>query len=466
MKQRTLHVSTIVIMAVCAHLFAEPKPGEVFRVYHKHAPRWIVSNCGASYCHGNSPHTSTFDIDINNATRIELAIDLWGGHIGSKKTVEINGGSPVELVQPNTPTSPECYYYDFQGAFMELPLSQFKNGRNDLTFRAGSVGGCKGQGAKGWYWLYSLTMYVYYDAGAVTHTTGSVVSPGSGAAIADNPQFSLELDGSAADVDSVIYICRYDDFPYKGTGVYRDWHFRQTPRSYSFNSAGVSTAAPYTATWDTEWIPDQPNSMNVAAWIVRKDGIRFMTRAVDGITFNRNRSIRMYKPSNVSEKFGSAFVRTCDVPIGDDVTQASRAILRLSTWSGGGDTPHRVWINETLIPGTKGAFHKPAIIRNDIPLDALRKGNNEFKIDKNKSGVHAFEINWPGPVFFVEYEKMVDIRSKSTHAQRVTIRGRRPARYYRPDGRRIVTTRSARHGVVLFVGAHGRIAGCTVHLAK
>ncbi len=391
------------------NLFADPQPGDIFKVYNAYVPagenrpRIVVAdpNCNTPYCKGKTtPVVKEVVLDINDATRAELVIEQWGGHIGSaNKSIKINDNRWLALPVPKTPTAAECYFYNLNGVSTEIPLSYLKNGINSFYFTT-RPGQCKAEGYPGWFWVYSVRFIIYYNP-SKPHPNGTITSPASGESIGDKQQISISVD-SPNSVSKVELVGYYEDFDWEGNGVYRQWHCRYYYDKV-MNIIGQSNESPYSVIWDTSTLPDQKD-MKIAAMITDSDGMSYMTEAVENLSFDRSHSIKMYKPSDVPQMFCGARNKQCLIAVSDDPAKAKKAWLYFSTWSGSGDD-REVYLNNNKLSGTLGLFHDRYFAKLSVPTGFIKQGLNEFRIVGKRKGEHAFEINWPGPVLMIEYEK-------------------------------------------------------------
>jgi hypothetical protein len=114
----------------------------------------------------------------------------------------------------------------------------------------------------------------------------------------------------------------------------------------------------------------------------------------------------MYSAINVPENFATQTDSAmCAFNIPDDLIDAFSAKLVLSTFSSG-PVDREVYINNiAIVKGGWGRWHRLALCEEHIPPMVLKQGYNEFKIKANLPGEHAFEVNWPGPALFIEYDK-------------------------------------------------------------
>ena len=128
----------MIISNIANHSF---KPGEIFweKTYTQ----------GRGFIHhiqGNQPQRkiSAFDIDLEDrldgAVKTEIAVEYWGGHIGtSEQQFRVNGSEWFDLPQPvDTPTSPQLYFRVILGnPPVVIPDDILKNGLNHIEIKAG-----------------------------------------------------------------------------------------------------------------------------------------------------------------------------------------------------------------------------------------------------------------------------------------------------------------------------------------
>jgi hypothetical protein len=418
MRFQKLFVGPWLPVFLAGLLHADPQPGDVFKEWPLYVPAelWTVvvdPACKAFYCveqWKGAPPSFTVNLDLENAIKAELVGEWWGGHVGSVKLMTVNGVRNVSLPQPNTPGDPACWLHTLNGAAKEIPLEHLNDGSNTFVFEARPQGSCSGAGVPGWWWIYSLRVRVYYDK-SLPHVEGTITAPASDSWISDNQTVGLRIDGDEDAVDRVEFVGYHDDFPWKGVGVYRQWHF-----SYRYaqmlNHIGTDDEAPYEVEWDTDWIPDGDEPMQISARIVDRNSMIYMAPPAENLRFARGRIVKMYPADGVPGNFsGVGGRRDCNIQIDDDPSGAQWAILQVSTWNGDNEAG-KISFNGTPIGGWKGYHHDRAFIVNDVPTEKLRQGANNIHIDGRGEGGHAFEVNWPGPVLFVEYDNPSPMAAK------------------------------------------------------
>jgi hypothetical protein len=242
---------------------------------------------------------------------------------------------------------------------------------------------------------------VYYEP-SVPHIEGRITSHKSDGWLEDYPMVALEIDGDESEVDRVEFVGFHDSFAWKGVGVCRQWHF-----SYRYdemlNHIGTDDEAPYEVEWDTEWVPDSDEPVSISARIVDNNGMIYMAPAAENLKWARERIVNMYTASGVPGNFsGVGGRRDCKINIGDNPSGALRARMFVSTWNGDNEAG-KITFNGTLLHGWMGYHHDRAFINLEVPTSKLQQGANNVHIDGRGESGHAFEVNWPGPVVFVEH---------------------------------------------------------------
>lgn len=417
---RTTFLPVLLVLFTSPAGFSQgPEPGDLFCEYvypHRFSPLDpAASNPGAIAMRGArvpEKYERLLDIAaVRGAIRAELAIEYWGGHIGTTgQKFRVNGNQWIDLPQPrNTPTAPQCYYRTLLGAAVPIPPASLKPGSNTFEFAAGPQS-CYNFNW-GFYWIYAFTVRLYY-APKPDSLAGRIVSPAPGASIDDYPKLTAEAHGSHASIARVDFVAEYEDFNWRGDGVYRAWQY-QTARGRLRRHIGTADREPWSATWDTTWVPDQDQPVRIVAWITDTAGDTRVTEAVAVKLARRGRSVRMYKPYDVPEAFG---VRTgarkiCKIDITDDPATARGARLALSTWSAAHAS--EIGLNDAVLVKTVGPVHNYSHDLLPVPPGMLRKGTNVFHVYAT-TREHAAEINWPGPVLLLEFRRPTTVAQAPT----------------------------------------------------
>jgi hypothetical protein len=414
-------VAALVLAARAAA--ADPAPGDLFHEYRYDAetiievdPDTQQPNLKFAKRRQVSFRVRSLDIwDLEDATRAEIAFEIWGGHAGtSGQTVRVNGGAwtPIPEVE-GTPGEPRCYHRTRLGsAVVPLPIGAIKLGRNTFEFRAGKQI-CH---SINWpiYKIYGFTVRVYYDPARKPRPDGRIVGPRDGGTIGDGPALAAEVRGAPGNPDKleftpssvtrVEYVGLYDDFNWEGDGRFRRWHF-QLERGALARHIGTATAPPYRVTWDNRWIPDQTQPIELAARIVDSHGLVYMTSSLRVTLSRPDRSVRLYRASGVPEAFGVRIGqrKSCEVVIAEDPRRARAARLVVSTWAGA--HADAIGFNGRKVFDRIGRPDDYGYDVREIDPAVFRRGNNEFFIFSGTEE-HQAEVNWPGPAVILEFPPM------------------------------------------------------------
>jgi hypothetical protein len=354
------------------------------------------------------PHTPV-EIEIGGlagAVRAEIAVEYWGGHIGtSEQSFRINEGPWTELPQPvGTPGRPECYYRTLLGnPAVEFPVGLLREGTNEIRFHAGPQV-CH-DFRWGFFWVYAFTIRVFYEDAPEDETPGLEVSGGVSRADRDEP---VRLDfvpaAEATHTRLVHAVARYRGFDWEGNGRFHDWHFhtrygamRGHVGTVNAQDEGVIPAM----RWDTSLVPDQEEPIRVVALAMGEDGLWTVSRFADYRLRRSSRKVVLVEPDRVPEAFG--------VRIGEgksclfrDVDEQSLVSARLlvSTWSAA--HADEIGLNGRMLLPRVGVVHDVSHEVIDVPPGLLDHGTNTFYVF-SRTEHHAAEINWPGPAMLLEY---------------------------------------------------------------
>lgn len=398
------------------NLSANPKPGNVFREYHltgggsngDKTEQWADEFVFISHHTGERStkgYRTIENVDLKHAVKAEFVASYWGGHIGSEnRRVEFNDHPGINLpLIKNTPNQPECYFSQQCQEACEIPLEYLNHGDN--RFRLEVDNQICYSFNWGWFWTNQVVLRIYYDPSKVDHPYGKIESPKSNSTVSDYSKISCMIE--RGDVEKVEFIGKYNDFSWGGSGEFNTWHgiFWMKDTNLQKNIGTASGLYPY-VNWDCRWIPDQ-DDVKIAARIVDKSGMIYMTEAVENISLNHGeREVKMYPAIDVPENFATQTDSvTCMFNIQGNLENAFLAKIVLSTFSGG-TTDREIYINDVpIVKGGWGKWHRLAFCEEYVPLNIFKPGRNEFKIKANYPKEHAFEVNWPGPVLFIEYNK-------------------------------------------------------------
>jgi flagellar hook assembly protein FlgD len=397
-----------------------PQPGEVYREYVKTIQpgikTWRVTDPNASNpgSPGNSPsdflpnYVHSINIsDYSNVKRVEVIIDAWGGHVGTTgKKMKFNNSSWITIPELNTtPTSGQCYAQQVTYV-INVPVSHLKQGTN--TFQ-GTSGGqtCYNFNWGQWGW-YGIIVRVYYNGGK-GQTTGSISSISNGGTFKDNPVIQVSPNGAVSKIELLAKLDAYDT---DGDGIFNEWGGDYHRTSWNDpiklnNHIGTITTSPYSMTWNTEWVPDQPNgSISLMARIQNPSGYWYCAPVVSNLTLSRtNHSVRLFKPKSgsVPQSFWVRDGQTKSSKVSiNTLSNAKEARAYIRTWNGNenGESFY-TRVNGYTIP-KYGIDHFYSLDMLNIPISSLRTGDNTITFH-SETVHHGIEIMWPGPAIIVKY---------------------------------------------------------------
>ena len=399
----------------------EPAPGTVYREYAltMDGNNWRVTDPNAVEHHDGAADflpNPVLELDVERlegATRAELLIDRWGGHVGTQGLqLRFNENAWIDL--PTLSTTPEgsdpsCYLFQ-DNPIVEVPLTHLQEGINTLEGMSGNQD-CHGFNWGQWGW-YGVVLRVYYDEDA-PHPLGRIVSPQSGAVLSENPVIEVEAyDTTGAGIDRIDVLAYYEGYDEDGDGLFADWHGHL---HYADLSGHVGSLVgpplqevPYSFRWDTRYVPDQAEGdVRLIARIRDTEGRWYVTEPVEGLSLKREgATVRFVPPQDVPEAF---WVRDGDqeasrllIPDDYDPTQVEEVALHLRTWNGhnhGTGTLTRVGDWTGALPGID---HNYAYTIYPLPPEALKPGETEVGFH-SETHHHGVELLWPGPALTIRY---------------------------------------------------------------
>ena len=418
--------------------FANPQPGDIYReYYHTMRPadgdEWRVTdplidvNKYPAVVELNllpNPHVGITIDDLQGAIRAEAVITIWNGHIGTwKKKIRFNDNAWIPIPELGASNgipaghNGQCYMGEYNVS-VDIPLGNLVQGAN--VFDGENEGqdcysfdtGNRGWGQFGWY---NIIIRIYYNSSKL-HPTGQITSPQQGGTFTDNATVSANVSSG---VDRVDFLAYYNGLDTDGDGVFQEYHHDyESPRLQTGinirNHVGTATAAPWQATWNTSWVPDQDaGSIKVLARV--RDAstqIWYVTPEVSGLSLQRNgTSVKMYKPLNVPERMWSQDGNTpiprsnVNIPPEDNLGNAVDAVMHIRTWDNlDGEAPagHYTKLNNWYAPNY-GEDHYFSDDILSVPPGEILSGTNTFEIYSPATGSHGIEVLWPGPELLVKF---------------------------------------------------------------
>jgi len=413
--------------------FRHPQPGDIYKEYKQvmlEYYQWRVTDPNAtnSYfdTHPEYLTNTVLYVDIDDlvgAVKAEAVIDLWQGHTGTTgKKMRVNGNSWIDIPElTTTPTAAQCYYSQ-SNVTIDIPLSHLVTGTNSFEgTNDGQTCYDFGWGQHGWN---GIIFRIYYDA-SKAHPTGSITSPTTGGSIGEWGTVTATASASAG-VAQVDFIGYYYGPDLDGDGVYTDWQYYYHRGHFETSldlkgHIGTDYSEPYEATWNNQWIPNQPSGMKVLARIKDNNGVWYVTDAVENVTFSRgNNSVEMFPTTDTPEDFDaraySAKQAYIDVPSGTDLASAYAAKLVVSTWnslSGGIQSGESYYyrLNGYYFPAF-GEDHFWSLDWFDVPLTDIATGSNTYEMYSESQSTEIF-THWPGPTILVRWVDLVPVQLSS-----------------------------------------------------
>jgi hypothetical protein len=418
--KKMLFVS-IIIMFFSQSILAQPAPGDLFREY-----RWFYEKGDAGQAirvggkqgqfhpdrgseHGyiNAPMQLPHDLDLVEAVKAEIIVEKILCHDGTTGlAIQINNSDWFYFPEASDIPAPQSRYQHHTYPVIRVPVSVFKSGANN-SFRL------RVDPKHPWGWPQNLIngvhVRIYYNPETKPHHTGAITSPKSGDELGDTVKLSVETESAGSAIKQVDYVGLYEDVNYEGDGIYRQWHYIYFHRKL-MHHIGSATKAPFEIIWDTSWVPDQKEPLQIAARITDQTGLTYKTQAVTNLSLKRtNRSVELCKPYDIPQKWVTrSGEKTESFDVRGDLNTAVAAQLVWSSWSPG-------YMNGILINGTKvfdqegpryqTYYHRVTL--KDVSM--FRSGRNILTTGKtpkyNGKMVHGMEVNWPGIMVLIQYNK-------------------------------------------------------------
>jgi len=340
--------------------------------------------------------------DLENATGAELIIDHLQSHGGTTGLeVQIGNSSWLPVPSPATLPDPKSAYMFHHNARVAIPLSSLNKGEN-IRFRM------RVDPEHPWNWpqnlIYSVVLKIRYAD--KTRFRGVVHSLDKSPVTNNNFHFLLESTEQER-VKKVEYFGKYLDADYVGNGLYADWKLYYREDSVC-GLIGNSDKAPFDITWNTEWIPDQQQPIEVLARVHLDNGLICHARLEKGLQLERDYSVKLLRPFAVPQNWVTREDRFSEKFRVADTTRIREALITWSSWS-------PCYNEGILLNGdtlTQPVNARPCydyfIHREAIDPSKLIAGENTLTTLKtplrNGSMVHGMEVQWPGIMVKVKYK--------------------------------------------------------------
>jgi len=398
---------------------ARPAPGEVFREYTWYAETGDAGQAlrvggkqgqyhpdrGSAHGYVNAPVELPHEFDLQFATRAEVVIEKILCHDGTRGlALRVNDHDWIEVPECVHIPVPQWAYQHHTYPVVPIPLEQLKRGMgNTFQMRVAPE--------HPWNWPQSLIngvhFRIYYDAAKKAHATGRIVLAQAEDPASEIVTLSLDVHRLTGEVRHVDYVGHYEDVNFEGDGEYTQWHCHFSHGTLT-NHIGSAMHAPWAVDWDTTWVPDQQQPIQVAARLVDESGLIFMTEPVEFILNRSAVSVELCKPYDIPRKWVTrSGEHTERFEVKGDPQQATALQLAWSSWSPG--YMNGIYINDVQVFDTEGPTYQYFAHRVTIDeVSMLRRGTNTLKTGKTPlydgKMVHGMEVNWPGIMVLVRYE--------------------------------------------------------------
>ena len=416
---KRVYVVWLVVFWVCHEVPAQPGPGDVFREY-----RWfheegdagqairvggkrgqVHPDRGSAPGYINAPFTWPFAIDLAEATKAEIVLEKIMCHEETTGlAIQINESDWFYFPEPAQIPTPQGQYQYHVFPVLRVPLSAFKPGA-DNAFRL------RVDPKHPWNWPQNLIngvhVRIYYHPETKAHPAGRITSIQDGDALGETVKLCTATQDNKP-FTRVDYVGLYEDVNLEGDGVYRQWHYLYFHgRLMQHIGSATNTSS---VQWDTTWIPDQKEPMQICARIADDTGLTYQTEAITGLTLaRRTHAVELCKPYGIPPKWVTrSGEKTETFDIHGDLKQALSAQLVWCSWSPG--YMRGIFINGVQVFDREGPNYRTHYHRVTLKdLSPLQSGRNTLTTGMtpkiNGKMVHGMEVNWPGIMVLVRYRK-------------------------------------------------------------
>ncbi len=410
----------VALLLQAAEARAQPAPGDVFREY-----AWTLPDRG-----DNEPHLRvggrldyrkqppdlgegsdrdgaiplTHVVDLEGAVRAEIQVEKVLSHAGTTGlAVKVNASEWIRFPEAAGIPEPQTDFYHHTYPIAPVPLEVLRPGDdNFFAFRVDPE--------HPWNWpqnlLYGVILRVYYVEERA-RARGSIATLEPGGRIGESVTLRVEGPGALDGVSRVDYLALYEDVNLEGDGIYRQWH-HVFDRGEIAGHLGTSREAPFEVTWDTRWVPDQREPIEVAARIVDRDGMVFFTPTVGGLTLERSFSVELCKPGDIPRLWVTrSGTHTSSFHTQGDLDRAEAIQIVWNSWSPG--YFNGILLNDYVIFAHGDVNYVPRVYRlTSEDVYKLEPGANfvTTRQTPKKHGtemVHGAEVQYPGFMVLIRY---------------------------------------------------------------
>ena len=400
-------------------LMAEPTPGDLFREYTFTSSTGDAGGAirvggkkgvsypdrGSDHDYVNTPIRFPHEVDLKHAIKAEVVVEKILSHNGTHGlAIQFNDGDWIELPSPESIPRPRRDYYHHACITVPISLDQLHaDDSNRFRLRVDPE--------QGWNWpqhlVYGVHLRIYYDSLQLSPVTATITTSDQESTKNELIPLSIRLQDRPRRINRVEYVAQYEDVNWPGDGKYRRWQYFYY-HGHLIHHLGTAINWPYQIQWDTSWVPDQTQKIEVAARVIDDTGLIYMTPALSDLTLRRDGySVELCKPIDTPDNWvtrNKSYQQR--LVIRGDLQQATSAILCWSSWSPG--YMNGVSINGHQVIDKEGPKYRYFDHRVPIEdLTILKQGENTIETGKTPlhdgKMVHGMEVNWPGMQLLIRY---------------------------------------------------------------
>jgi hypothetical protein len=340
--------------------------------------------------------------------KVELALELWGGHPGTaNKRVTVNGRGSYTILEVGTAAGHCTHQYPV----IPLERSDLVQAHNAIQFACD-----RGDSFWGHFIVDNACLRVELPPDHATLQRAKLggfsavvtVKPGTGESLTVGLDVLDKFRDQVAAVDFQGYYEGYDE---NGDGRSHDWH-GMTRRREASGHLGTARQAPFQVVWDTGMLPEQKD-MGVRAVVRFKDrpDLVFLTPPSTGYaTPARTGKVKRYRSAELPKPFWSRDDRSkaCDFTLDMNPTKIEQAELCVVIWDGGVEkVTSPLTFNGQPLPFRSDGKHDVKLLRIPVEPKQLVQGKNTFQVVSDTKH-HGIEVLLPGPELWVRInqEKM------------------------------------------------------------
>ncbi len=347
-------------------------------------------------------------IDLKRAKSAVLFVERVQSHEDTKNMrVRINNGQWLPVPAPAAIPDPASDYMFHDNAKINVPLADLQE-KTSFSLKVDTM--------QRWHWpqnlVYALVLRVYYQPEKAS-LQASVKGIRANSKLKD--EVTLSVSSNALEkIRQVDYIGLYEDINWQGDGLYRQWQYAYHQGKISHH-IGSADKAPFRVNWQTDWLPDQPEDIQIMARVHFDNGLIYQTKPIDGLQLKRNYQVQLIKPyqqpANWVTREG---VMTEKIYLPEALPKNAEARLYWRSWSpcySNGITVNRQEIPRLDSPRLDSPrLDSPRLdstpcyqyYEHEQTIDphVLQPGENTITTRKtplhNGEMVHGMEVQWPG----------------------------------------------------------------------